>query len=399
MLGAALAGPATADDRTPYDPTLATRNVAFWEGRAKLDPEGFLEWREVASAYLARQRETGDIADAVKAEEAARRSLKIQTRNNAAALQRLGRSLLSQHRFPEALKVALLATADPSANRLVADVRLELGDYDEAERALAADPPKDEDLNYLALSARIDDVNGRSAAALKRLREAAKLAAGRSDMPAETVAWTHTMLGHALIDAGKLDDGERSCRAALDVFPNDYRAMTGMAEAAAWRSDWKAAADWAAKALAVSGQNPEALKLLGEARAKLGDAQGSEDAYARLKTLCKSFPRIYDRHWVLFCADEGRDLKEALEVARKDLELRKDVFAYDALAWASLKNGLIPEAEQAMSKALERKTPSAPLHYHAGMIAKAAGDAKRADSFFSRARAINPYLTKAAGLD
>ena len=67
-------------DRPPYRSDLTSRTVAFWEAQAKGDPQGFLERREVAGAYLARLRESGDIADAVKAEEAARKSLKISGR-------------------------------------------------------------------------------------------------------------------------------------------------------------------------------------------------------------------------------------------------------------------------------------------------------------------------------
>src|SRR5262249_12304163 len=65
----------SAGERVPSAPELATKPVTFWEGRARRDPAGFIEWRELAAAYLARQRETGDIADAVEAEGAARRSL------------------------------------------------------------------------------------------------------------------------------------------------------------------------------------------------------------------------------------------------------------------------------------------------------------------------------------
>src|SRR5262245_57730260 len=94
------------DEREPYDPELAAKTVAFWEDRVKQDPEGVIELRELASAYLARQRETGDIEDAVKAEDAARRSLKLVKQRNAIAWIRLARSLLAQHRFPEALAAA-----------------------------------------------------------------------------------------------------------------------------------------------------------------------------------------------------------------------------------------------------------------------------------------------------
>ena len=114
-----------AEEREEYDPELAAKTVAFWERRVAQDPEGFIELRELASAYLARQRETGDVADAVKAEDAARRSLKIMDRRNAGAWIRLGRSLLAQHRFAEALDAARSAAAlDPSASRLVADIQL-----------------------------------------------------------------------------------------------------------------------------------------------------------------------------------------------------------------------------------------------------------------------------------
>ncbi len=64
-----------SNERVPYDPSLVGRTVAFWEKRAARDLQGALERRELAGAYLARHRETGDIADAVKAEEAARESL------------------------------------------------------------------------------------------------------------------------------------------------------------------------------------------------------------------------------------------------------------------------------------------------------------------------------------
>ncbi len=396
---AALSGAAPAE-RAPYDPTLARKTVAFWESAAGKDPKGFLELRELSAAYLARQRETGDIADAVKAEDAARKSLAISERRNAQARIRLGRSLLTQHRFPEALEAADKAAAvDPSANRLVADIQIELGNLDAAEKALAADPPKGDDLNSLAIRARLDETRGRHSAALRRWKEACEIADERPDMPAETVAWAYTMLGHTLIDAGRLEEGERSCRKALEVFPIDYRAMTGMAEAAVWRKDWKSAASWAEKAADACPQNPEAIRLLGESLNELGDAKGAKAQTDRLSTLCRSFPRIYDRHWIMFLADQGRDLDEALTLARKDLELRKDVFAYDTLAWVYYKKGKFPEAEQAMAKALSQGTQTAPLYYHAGMIAKAGGDADRAETFFSVVRKLNPYFMKSVGVD
>ena len=44
--------------------------------------------------------------------------------------------------------------------------------------------------------ARLDDARDVPDSALQRRRDACAVADGRSDMPVETVAWPHTMLGH-----------------------------------------------------------------------------------------------------------------------------------------------------------------------------------------------------------
>ena len=97
--------PPISTERTPYDPERARKTVAFWQAQSDRDAQGAIALRELAAAYLSLQRETGDIADAVRAEDAARRSLKILSRGNAGAATRLARALLAQHRFPEALAI------------------------------------------------------------------------------------------------------------------------------------------------------------------------------------------------------------------------------------------------------------------------------------------------------
>ena len=388
-------GPASTD-RMPYDPKLADKSVAFWEGRAKGDPEGFLDLRDLAGAYLARQRERGDIADAVKAEAAARASLKIVLKNNTGAMTRLAQALLAQHRFPEALAIAdLIARADTQAARLVVDIKLELGDYDEASRAMDAIPTESDDLNAKALRARFELVDGRTDRAIRHMREAAKLADERPDMPAEVVAWYHTMVGHMLIDSGQIDDGERACRDALAIFPRDYRALTGLAESAAWRGDHQGTIDHAAMAIDIAPQNPEALRLLAEAYRAMGKTREADDQERRLSDLAHSFARIYDRHWLLFLADNDRDLDEALALAREDMKLRHDIHAHDALGWACFKKGLLAEADRELTLAMVRGTQDATIFHHAGVIAKARGDQARPDSLLSKARTSNPYLMKA----
>ncbi len=384
-------GPLEPPKHAAFDPEVNRTSVAYWESQAGRDPEGALAFRELAAAYLARHRESGDIADAVRAEKAARSSLKILSRGNASASARLARSLLAQHRFPEALEAARdAAVRDPRASRLVVDVLIELGDYADAESILTSSPPGADDLSFYAPRARLDLIQGHPDAAIRTLREAARIAERRPDMPAENLAWYDTMIGHALVDAGRLDEADQSCREALRLFPGDFHAMTVLASAAVWRGDWPSALAWSEKAIKICPQNFEAIKIRADAQAATGHGAEAERGYARLRELAHSFPRIYDRHWTLFRAEKGRDLDEALTLARADLALRHDVHAHDTLAWVCFKKGLQTEAESEMREALKHETREATLLYHAGIIARTGGDLARARDCFTQARSLNP---------
>ena len=161
-------------------------------------------------------------------------------------------------------------------------------------------------------------------------------------MPAEAVAWYHAMVGHALIDAGRLDEGERACRDAPEDLPprlpGDDRHWPRSPPGAATGAG---AIAWAEKALDVCPQNPEALQAPRRRPRRARPRRRGRAVVRPPQDLAHSFPRIYDRHWALFCADKGRDLDEALALARKDLELRHDVHAYDTLAWVCFKKGML----------------------------------------------------------
>src|SRR5690242_10476278 len=63
--------------RLPYDPTLVHRTVAFYVKLTQGDRQEAFGYTLLAKSYLQRCRITGDIADALRAEQAARRSLSL----------------------------------------------------------------------------------------------------------------------------------------------------------------------------------------------------------------------------------------------------------------------------------------------------------------------------------
>ena len=398
--------PAPPIERAPYDPTLTYKMVTFYQGRVRRNPQnGAIEWAQLAGAYLQRCRETGDIADALRGEAAAKRSLAIRSVNNAPGWDALARSLFTQHQFAQAASLARVTAAkyqdDPDALAGYAGAALERGDYAVAEDVLrhpivaGADKP---DPGVQALQARLLDIKGRPAEALRLLRLAQSEADGNLDAARENVAWFHMRVGDELARMGRADDARRSYLEALSIYPHDYKTMTGLARLAAGRQDWPGTISWGLKAEQVV-PTPEAVALVGDAYAASGDRKDAEGQYRLIEAMgaiSRAQSMVYDRYRAMFDANHGRHLEEGLELARREMKVRQDVYAYDTLAWASYKNGHLPQAAAAMEQALAHGTQDASLFYHAGAIAGARGDRAQSDAYFSRAAALDPYFHPSA---
>src|SRR5690348_17008711 len=115
------------------DTSVRDLDIAFYEARARRDSTGAADLAHVAALYLQRSRETGDPRDAVRAETAARRSVRNRPRRNAQAREVLAASLLTQHRFAEALAVARsLRDDNPDSaplRAMLGEIEMELGQY------------------------------------------------------------------------------------------------------------------------------------------------------------------------------------------------------------------------------------------------------------------------------
>jgi len=101
---------------------------------------------------------------------------------------------------------------------------------------------------------------------------------------------------------------------------------------------------------------------------------------------------LNDRQLALFYADHDLKPEEAYALAAREYEVRRDVYGADALAWTALKAGKLAEAQAAIEQALRLGTKDARLFYHAGMIARAAGDQPAARTYLERALALNPQF-------
>jgi tetratricopeptide (TPR) repeat protein len=148
------------------------------------------------------------------------------------------------------------------------------------------------------------------------------------------------------------------------------------------------AADALTRAAALSPL-PEYEWVLSEA---LRAAHRDDQALAVETKLKKRGATDDPRTYSLFLSTHGKDAATALQLARRELDTRQDVFTFDALAWASLAAGNIADARANMARALAEGTQDARLFYHAAVIADAVGEIDQAQSWKQKATALEQTL-------
>ncbi len=385
-------GAATADGgETPADARVRAAQVLL--RRSPLDARAY---HRLGDAYVQKARETGDAKYFALAEEALRQALAIAPASSGAA-RHLAYALYSRHAFQEAAaearKAIALDPADSHAHGVLGDALLEVGQYDEAERAYERMATLDLDLYALSrrsgLRSLRGDVDG-AIADLERAIEDGK-AAGR---PAESIAWAQWQLATEHWNAGRLEAAEAGYQAALATYPGYHRALAGLGHVRAAQGRDAEAVALYRRAIEVVPQ-PDYVAALGDLHAWMGRGEEARRQYelvqyiGRLSTLNQV---LYNRELASFYLDHDMKLDAALTLARRELDVRRDIYAHDLLAWALYKNGQAAAARDAMVQALRLGTRDARLFHHAGMIEQALGNAGAAARYLRLALDTNPHF-------
>ena len=370
-------------------------DIAFYEKRVAEDTFSAADRSRLAGLYLQRARETGSFVDYDRAAGLSRKSLELREGHNQATYVILASALLAKHEFRDALAAArrlwAFDTTDAGHTALLAEVELEVGDYDSAATHFSAVARDADKPSIAARLARWYEVTGHIDRARNILRHTSSKLVTSSDVPSEQVAWFHYRLGELYLRGGMLASADSAYRRALVSLPDDYRALGGLTRLASARGDYKAAVEYGARAIAIQ-LDPATLGTMSDAYSALGDTAQARSFADAMATSALSQPGAIHRAWGLFLLDHDRDVSRVLREAGADIAHRRDVYGYDLLAWASFKAGRIADADRAVRLALSQKTEDATLLYHASRIAAAAGDSARASSLLTSALALNPRI-------
>jgi tetratricopeptide (TPR) repeat protein len=350
----------------------------------------------LGDAYIQKARESGDLTYIQLAEKTLQKCLEIAPAHGGAA-RHLAYALYMRHAFDEAIVQATKAVAldptDSHAYGILGDAHLEVGNYEEAAQTYQRMVQLQEDLYAYSRLSALKSLQGDTDGAIAALERAIQLGQAQA-RPAESLAWARWQLGNEHLARGDLSAAESHYLTSLETFPGYYRASAGLAQVRAAQRRYPEAIALYQQAMAVVPL-PEYASALGDVYAKQGQADEAQKQYdlveyiGHLNTMNKV---LYNRELAYFYADHDRKLSEALELARKELEVRRDVYAYDLLAWALYKNNQPEEALAAMTEALKLGTKDARLLFHAGMIHHRLGERAKARDYLRRALATNPHF-------
>jgi tetratricopeptide (TPR) repeat protein len=379
-------GPATA---TVASLAVLDHDIGLWTANVAKNDRDFVSATTLGTLYDARGRLTGDVGDYLRAEDALDRSLAIAPAEMAARVLH-ARLRQTMHDFTAALtETEAILKTDPSQMQALAtlgDAKLELGDISGAEAAFATLEARVPGPAVTARLSRVAFLRGATAAAgtlAKRAFDEAT-AAGQTG---SGLGWYAYVAGTVAIAAGTPADALAWFDRALVAWPDSYLALAGKARAQSALGNAEGAIASYEAAIAVAPQ-PDSVTFLGDLYALAGNAKGAANQYATVEAiahLAAINQQVYNRQIVLFSVNHDRDLAAALALATQELTVRKDVYGYDAYAWALLANGRATDADAAMQHALGLGTRDALLWYHAGVIASAVGDTARAKTFLQEA--------------
>ncbi|HEY0242411.1 MAG TPA: tetratricopeptide repeat protein [Gemmatimonadaceae bacterium] len=384
MLGAAaakhfrrdtvIATPLIAMPATPYDEsTVRDRDIEFYSRRLAEDPASAADRVTLAKLFFTRSRITGSEADLTRAEELARESIAERAQRNYQAFELLASILMARHEFREARKIAAqVDSIDPGSHShlaLLGEIELELGDYDAAARHFGAIQYDGRNFTTGARLARWYELTGRLGKARTFLKQSILKVDHRDDLPREQVAWFHYRLGDLELRAGNTGAADSAFNRGLTRNPGDPRALGGLARSAFARGDWQRAIEFGERATAAQ-LDPGTLGIVSASYYRIGNSEQAASYAKAMSASALEQPGPIHRAWGLFLLDHGSatDRARVLELARRELEDRKDVYGHDLLAWALYRNGQLAEARAEMKIALSQRTEDVMLAGHARAI-------------------------------
>jgi tetratricopeptide (TPR) repeat protein len=313
--------------------------------------------------------------------QSADRPLSTPNSIRSAALLLRGHALHNLHRFGDAEKIAreLVEMRGLAYDfGLLGDALVEQGKTNEAALAYQKMMEMRPGPQAYSRAAHVRWLRGDTEGARALMLMSAQAAGGGDP---ESAAWAWSKLAIYELQAGEMKRAHAVCDEALRT-----------------RADYPPALLASGRILLAENRTSEAVEPL-ERAARLNPlpeyqwaladalrAANREDEAAKVERQLVATGAANDpRSYSLFLATRGQQTEVALRLAEEELNVRRDVYTLDALAWAQNAKGDAAEAWKTMQSALAAGTVDARLYLHAAAISAQLGETARARIYAEKA--------------
>jgi tetratricopeptide (TPR) repeat protein len=318
----------------------------------------------------------------------AARAMREANADTSAADLLEGHALHSLHRFDEAERLARRLVEQRGAPldfALLGDTLLDRGRLDEAARAYQKMMRRRPDSRAYSRVAEVRLLTGDLDGALEAIRVASRAVSPRDR---EAFAWIWSRLATLELQRGNTREALRASEVATAAAPGLAVAELARGRVLLATGDAAGAAAPLERAIATNPL-PDTMRALADAYAATGREPDAARIVAELEA---GGPSVDPRGYSLWLAETGRDGARALWLAGAELDRRRDVYTYDALAMASAAAGKHEDASRYLHEALAAGTEDPRLWYHAGVVAAAGGRHAEARDWLAKAQAADQVL-------
>jgi tetratricopeptide (TPR) repeat protein len=330
-------------------------------------------YNALAMAYARRARETSDVQYYAKAEQTLQRSFDLAP-DNYEGLKTRAWLELGRHEFAKALDTATrlnqMTPDDVMVYGYLVDANVELGNY---KAAVAAAQwmldLRTGNVPGLTRAGYLRELHGNLPGALQLMQMAYD---ATPTTETEDRAWMLTQMAHLNFVAGDLSKAELYANGALGLFPDYHYALGTLAQVRIAQKRYGEAVELLSKRYAAA-PHAENLFALAEALELAGQTEEATKDFAEFERKSLAETNITDNsnhELIAYYADHAHEPAKALEVAKREIARRRDVFTLDCYAWALAANGDYASANEQIQAALRVGVKDPRILSHADFIAQ-----------------------------
>lgn len=348
--------------------------IDFWQKKYDAAPNQYTYLISLASLYSQKFEITGNIEELYLTEKLLIDCNQRVKGEKAGIHRAIAKNYISQHRFKEALvhlnKAYDLGENKIATEKMLFDVQMELGNYEEAKTKLTAIFDF-KDFDYLIRAAKWNDHIGDLDKAIQ-LMEVAKTIAEQSNSKGLKV-WVYSNIADFYGHAGRIEDSYNYYLKTLEIDGSNMYALKGIAWIVFSHERNAEEALQIVDYISTQHSVPD-LYLL---KADIYDFSGNftkkrnavNEYHASLEK--NNYGDMYNKYNALLYAEIVGETNKAIIIANKEIENRPTPESYDLLAWAYYNNGDFDKALGIIEKHTIGKSHEPLIVFHNETILKA----------------------------